>query len=213
MSATTSNDDRGDRPRRTPPWPRAAAANGGRPPRPAANHRGRRPRGQRDSLTLNDLDDLDLRIIELLQENGRRSNVAMAQQLGVAEATVRHRIERLLADGFIRIAAVINPRRTNYQVDALIAIRVERHRALPVGDWLARFPNVVYVGYTTGRHDLLVEALFESDEELFEFLTEKLSIPRGITQTETSHVLRTVKINYDWRLPLRRRSPGRHGRR
>ena len=166
---------------------------------------GRRVRwvhGAQDSLTVHDLDDLDRKIIEHLQGNGRLSNAAIARALGVTEATVRHRIERLISNGFIRITAVINPRKTAYQVDVIIWVRLERGKARASAERIAQFPNVVYVGLTTGRYDLLVEALFESDEELFEFLTSKLSRSLGVTQSETYHVLRTVKINYDWKLPL-----------
>jgi Lrp/AsnC family transcriptional regulator for asnA, asnC and gidA len=120
----------------------------------------------------------------------------------VTETTIRNRIERLTSEGFIRIAAVIDPRKTAYRVDAVIWMRLDRSRATQTARRIAEFPNVVYVGHTTGRYDLLVEALFESDEELFHFLTRKLSGSLGITRSETYHVLRADKINYDWKLPL-----------
>lgn len=157
--------------------------------------------------TVHDLDELDRLIIEQLQANGRQSNAAIARTFGVTETTVRNRIERLTSEGFIRIAAVIDPRRTAYRVDAVIWMRLDRSRATETARRIAEFPNVVYVGHTTGRYDLLVEALFESDEELFNFLTRKLSGSLGITQSETYHVLRTDKINYDWKLPLNDRLP------
>jgi Lrp/AsnC family transcriptional regulator for asnA, asnC and gidA len=161
-----------------------------------------RRRDGRAALTIHDLDDLDRQIVAHLQENGRRSNVAIARALRVTETTVRHRIERLIAGGFIRIAAVIDPRRTAYQVDAIIWAELERGRALGAAEAIARLPNVVYVGLTTGRYDVLIEALFETDDELFEFLTRKLSRRIGIVRSETYRVIRTVKINYDWKVPL-----------
>jgi Lrp/AsnC family transcriptional regulator, regulator for asnA, asnC and gidA len=154
------------------------------------------------AVTTKDLDALDRQIIDHLQEDGRRSNVAIARVLGVTETTIRHRIDRLISDGFIRIAAVIDPRKTPYLTDAMIWIRLERGKAREAGEHLAALPNVVYVAYTAGRYDMLVEALFESDERLFEFLTAVLSKVPGVLQNETYHVLQTVKINYDWKLPL-----------
>jgi Lrp/AsnC family transcriptional regulator for asnA, asnC and gidA len=154
------------------------------------------------AVTTKDLDVLDRRIIDQLQEDGRRSNVAIARVLGVTETTIRHRIDRLIAKGFIRIAAVIDPRKTPYLTDAMIWIRLERGHAREAGEHLAALPNVVYVAYTAGRYDMLIEALFESDEQLFEFLTGTLAKIPGVLQNETYHVLQTVKINYDWKLPL-----------
>jgi Lrp/AsnC family transcriptional regulator, regulator for asnA, asnC and gidA len=154
------------------------------------------------AVTTKDLDALDRRIIDQLQDDGRRSNVAIARALGVTEATIRNRIDRLVSNGFIRIAAVIDPRKTPYLTDAMIWIRLERGRAREAGEHLASLPNVVYVAYTAGRYDMLIEALFESDDDLFEFLHGTLSKVRGVLQSETYHVLHTVKINYDWKLPL-----------
>jgi Lrp/AsnC family transcriptional regulator for asnA, asnC and gidA len=160
-----------------------------------------------NAVTTKDLDALDRRIIDQLQEDGRRSNVAIGRVLGVTETTIRHRIDRLISHGFIRIAAVIDPRKTPYLTDAMIWIRLERGKAREAGEHLAALPNVVYVAYTAGRYDMLIEALFESDELLFEFLTEKLAKVPGVLQSETYHVLQTVKINYDWKLPLDSGSP------
>jgi Lrp/AsnC family transcriptional regulator for asnA, asnC and gidA len=166
------------------------------------------------AVTTKDLDVLDRRIIDQLQEDGRRSNVAIARELGVTETTIRHRIDRLIANGFIRIAAVIDPRKTPYLTDAMIWIRLERGRSQEAAAHLATLPNVVYVAFTAGRYDMLVEALFESDEQLFEFLTETLGKTPGVLQSETYHVLQTVKINYDWKPPLDHHGsigPGRSG--
>jgi Lrp/AsnC family transcriptional regulator for asnA, asnC and gidA len=154
-------------------------------------------------LTVLDLDPLDRRIIAQLQDNGRRSNAAIARTVGVTETTIRNRIERLVANGFIRITAVIDPRRTPYQVDALIWMRLDRGRkAARAAERIAELPNVVYAAYTSGRYDLLIEALFQSDTALFEFLSSPFLASQGIAHSETCHVLRTVKINYDWKLPL-----------
>jgi len=160
------------------------------------------------AVTTKDLDALDRRIIDQLQDDGRRSNVAIARALGVTEATIRNRIDRLVSNGFIRIAAVIDPRKTPYLTDAMIWIRLERGRAREAGEHLAALPNVVYVAYTAGRYDMLIEALFESDDQLVEFLHGTLSKVPGVLQSETYHVLHTVKINYDWRLPLDLERPG-----
>lgn len=155
-----------------------------------------------DGRVLDDLDSVDLAIVTLLQEQGRTTNAHIARVLGVSEPTVRKRIDRLVADEIIKLVAVLNPRKTGYQTDVLIGIRVEPGNLLTVGEALSRREEVVYLGYTTGRHDILVEMLFRDDEALFEFLNRQLPAVGSIVSTETYHVLRTGKINYDWKLPM-----------
>ena len=154
-----------------------------------------------DGRVLDDLDSIDLAIIRLLQEQGRTTNAHVARVLGVSEPTVRKRIDRLVQDEIIKVVAVLNPGKTGYQTDVLIGISVEPGNLLSVGEALSRREEVVYLGYTTGRHDILVEMIFRDNEGLFEFLDERLPALGPIVSTETYHVLRTGKINYDWKLP------------
>lgn len=153
--------------------------------------------------TINDLDRADIAILRLLEQDGRIPTAQMARTLGISEPTVRKRMERLFADDIIKVVAVYNPRKTSYAADALIMVRVMPGHLQSVGKMLASHESVVYLGYTTGRSDIVVEALFENDEALFRFLDEELPTFGGIVSTETAHVLRTEKINYDWKLPAR----------
>lgn len=170
-----------------------------------ARRNGGRVNAHQSPVTIQDLDDLDHGIIAQLQEDGRRSNVAIARSLHVTETTVRHRIDRLISGGFIRITAVIDPRKTAYRVDAMIWAELDRTHFLKTAERLATIDNVVYVGLTSGRYDVLIEALFETDDELVEFLATKMTRAMGIVRSETYHVLRTLKINYDWKVPLNHR--------
>lgn len=150
---------------------------------------------------LDDLDEADIAIVRLLQAHGRTPNAHIARELGLSEATIRKRIERLFQDEVIKVTAVLNPRKTGYATDVLIGIRVEPGTLLEVGEVLAAMDEVVYLGYVTGRFDILVEMLFRDDEALFNFIERELPSIGGVVSTETSHVLRTGKINYDWELP------------
>ena len=154
-----------------------------------------------EGRVLDDVDSIDLAIIRLLQEQGRTTNAHIARVLGVSEPTVRKRIDRLTLDGIIKVVAVLNAGTTGYRTDVIIGIRVEPGSLLSVGEALSRREEVVYLGYTTGRHDILVEMLFRDNEALFEFLDGHLPELGPIVSTETYHVLRTGKINYDWKLP------------
>ncbi|MGH2617748.1 MAG: Lrp/AsnC family transcriptional regulator [Thermomicrobiales bacterium] len=151
-----------------------------------------------------DLDELDLQIIRLLQEDGRFSNVAIARRTGVSEPTVRKRVERMIQDGIIRVTAVLNPRTAGYNAGAIIGIRTYPGRAQEVAEQLLPLNEVVYLGYITGRFDLLVELLLPDEEQMLTFLTRRLGDFPGIDTIETFHILRADKINYDWKLPEER---------
>nr|MBC7246084.1 response regulator [Chloroflexota bacterium] len=148
-----------------------------------------------------EIDELDRRIIAFLQLDGRASNVEIARALGVAEATVRKRIERLLSEGVMRIAAVPSVNRLGLEVETVILLKVDPTRALRIGEQLAEMREVRAVRYTTGEYDLIVEAAFPSNDDLLHFLTNRLiSIP-GIQSTIISHVLKNIKQSCDWILP------------
>jgi Lrp/AsnC family transcriptional regulator for asnA, asnC and gidA len=150
---------------------------------------------------LDDLDDTDVAIVRLLQDNGRVPNAQIARELGVSEPTVRKRIDWLFRDEVIKVVAVLNPRTAGYATDVVVGIRVAPGALLEVGEVLARRDEVVYLGYVTGRYDIIVEMLFRDDEALFAFLHRTVPGIGGVVSTETYHVLRTGKINYDWELP------------
>src|SRR5216683_6648791 len=151
--------------------------------------------------TLQDLDVVDLRIISMLQENGRCSNIEMARIIGCSEPTIRKRLEKLVADEILKVIAVLNPRKTGYNVDIIMGIRTKPGKMLEVGEQLARMNEVVYVGYVSGRYDIIAEFLYRNHSELLTFLTECLASFEDIVSTESFHVLHTAKINYDWKLP------------
>jgi len=144
------------------------------------------------------LDELDRRIINLLRPNARQSSASIARVVGVSEPTVRTRVDRLIARGAILPMARVNPAAIGFPVDAMVGIRVVRGFAKGVGARLAAMENVSYVGYTTGSFDLLIEAHLPDNEGLYTFLNEDLEKIEGIAHTETWHILRTDKVNFEW---------------
>jgi len=147
------------------------------------------------------MDELDRRIIAFLQLDGRASNVEIARALGIAEAPVRKRIERLLGEGVIRIVAIPSVDKLGLEVETVILLKVEPAQALRIGEQLAAMKEVRAVRYTTGEYDLIVEAVFPSNEDLLHFLTNRLASIPGIRATATSYVLKSIKQSCDWILP------------
>lgn len=147
------------------------------------------------------LDDLDRALIKLLQENGRRSNTDMARSLNVTEATIRNRVARLIDDQLINIVAVPTPHAVGMTVSAIMGISVQLPHLGHVADVLVSYSEVRYVGMSTGRFDIIVEAFFADHEHLLEFLADQLGTLEGISAVETSLILRVPKFSYEWELP------------
>ena len=145
-----------------------------------------------------EMDELDRRIMRLLRPNARRSYASIARAIGVSEPTVRNRVDRMIKSGAIFPMARVNPAAIGFPVDAMVGIRVNRGYAKGVGARLAAMENVAYVAYTTGSFDMLIEAHLPDNEGLYKFLNEDLEEIAGIAYTETWHILRTDKTNFEW---------------
>jgi len=141
------------------------------------------------------IDDLDRRIIEALQGNGRESFRSIAAQLGVSEATVRARYARLCADDILQVVAVTNPLGLGFD-QALVGIRVNGSPEA-VADEIATWPEADYVVITAGQFDLVVEVVSATRRELLD-LTNRMRALHGVVSTETFLYLEMVKQLYDW---------------
>jgi Lrp/AsnC family transcriptional regulator for asnA, asnC and gidA len=148
-----------------------------------------------------EVDSTDRRIIALLQSDGRMSNVDIARSVGVAEATVRKRVDRLLKEGVIRVVAVPAVDRLGLEVETIIMLRVDLSQVQQIGEQLAAMNEVRSAKYATGEYDIVLEAVFPSDAQLLDFLTRRMARIRGIYATATSHVLKSIKEGCDWLLP------------
>jgi Lrp/AsnC family transcriptional regulator for asnA, asnC and gidA len=148
------------------------------------------------------LDDLDLRIVGLLQENGRRTTAEISRIVGVSQSTVKNRIDRLLQNGAVKVLAVINPEQLGFPVDVFIGITTDPDRAIEVGNALLKLPQVYWVGHMTGRYDVLVEVALHDPADLFEFVTRQVGSIPGVRSTETALVMHQTKWRpAEWRLP------------
>jgi Lrp/AsnC family transcriptional regulator for asnA, asnC and gidA len=147
------------------------------------------------------LDSVDRQIIYILQHDGRTSNVEIARQVGVSEATVRKRLDRLITEGTVRITAVPNAARLGFSTIAFMAINADLARVAQIADQIAQLPEVRAIHLTAGECTLIVEAWFMSSDDLLQFMTEHIGAIAGIRRTTTSHVLRTIKDGSQWIVP------------
>jgi len=147
------------------------------------------------------IDAMDRKIIALLQEDGRMSNTEIARRLGVAEGTIRRRLDRLVSEDFIKIAAIPNPFRVGMGTVALIHLDVELTHLEEVAARLVEMPCVRVVAYATGESDIVVEAIFSSNQDLLVFLKDRIPRIPGIRNAHTSILLKLLKRSYEWELP------------
>ena len=142
------------------------------------------------------MDDLDRKIIELLQINGRASNARIARAVGVSEGTVRRRLRRLVQDEIIRVVAVPDPEKMGLSTVALIGIQADPDKLDDVAERLAALPETQYVSLTTGSFDLFIWVALLSSEELGNFLRHRVGVVTGVRRTETFVNLVIVKKGY-----------------
>ena len=143
------------------------------------------------------LDEVSKAIIEQRQQDGRRSYAAIGKVVGLSEAAVRQRVQRLLDAGVMQVVAVTDPLELGFARQAMIGIRVQGPLE-PVADALAALPEVDDVVVTAGSYDLLVEAVCESDEHLLELISEKIRSIDSVSSTETFMYLKLHKQTYSW---------------
>jgi len=143
------------------------------------------------------LDNVSKAIIEHLQADGRRSYSSIAKSVGLSEAAVRQRVQRLLDSDVMQIVAVTDPLQIGFNRQAMVGIRVEGDTQL-VADRLADMSEVDYVVTTAGSFDLLVEVVCEDDDELLDLLSRRIRTLPGVASTETFVYLKLNKQHYDW---------------
>jgi Lrp/AsnC family transcriptional regulator for asnA, asnC and gidA len=156
------------------------------------------PRARPAGRPGDDVSDLDKRIIEHLQQDGRRPFTQIAADLGVSEAAVRARTNRLVERGILQVVGVTDPLKLGFQQMAMIGIRCQADKLMEVAARVAEFPEVDYVVITAGTYDILIETVCEDNEGLLRFLAERLRTIDGVRDTETFVYLRMVKQSYQW---------------
>lgn len=143
------------------------------------------------------IDTIDELIIAELQQDGRRPYTQLAKRVGLSEAAIRQRVQRLLDTGLMQIVAVTDPMRLGFHRAAMVGIKVDGD-IRKVAEKLSTFDEVVYVVLTAGTVDLLAEVVVSDDEALLELLNDRIRRIPGVQTTETSIYLNLYKQTYQW---------------
>ena len=149
-------------------------------------------------------DKIDIKIVNLLLEDGRMPASEIARRLGeISERAVRYRIDRMVNDGVIRISAVARPQAFGLTTIADVWMDVESDRILEVARKLAEFDNVSYVACGIGESDVSIQIVAKDTAEIYQFVTEVVRKVPGVRKTTTSIVPLILKDVYQWRIPER----------
>jgi Lrp/AsnC family transcriptional regulator for asnA, asnC and gidA len=139
------------------------------------------------------LDSLDQQLISYLQADGRTPYTTLAAELGVAEATVRKRVNRLIDSGVLRIVGVTSRERLGLRTQAIVGVKVDGDSVERVITQLQPLDMVRYIGVAAGEFDLILELVAASNEELFTFLTRTLRDIPGVVASQTSLIMKVCK--------------------
>ena len=131
------------------------------------------------------MDDLDIKIIGILQRDGRASNAHIARNVAVSEGTIRRRLKRLLQDEVISIVGVPDPEVLGYATEALIGVQVDPDKIDSVAETLKTLHEATWVAITTGAYDVFMWVIIHSADELGIFLRTKVGPTPGVRRTET----------------------------
>lgn len=143
------------------------------------------------------MDEVSKLIIEQLQQDGRRSYAAIGKAVGLSEAAVRQRVQRLLDSGMVQIVAVTDPLQLGFLRQAMVGVNVSGD-AQEVADELAEIEEVEYVVVTAGSFDLLVEIVCRDDDQLLEIINRRIRSLEHVTSTESFVYLKLRKQTYAW---------------
>lgn len=152
---------------------------------------------KRPSKNKTPLDDIDNQLIQVLQIDGRKSYADLAPLVGLSQAAVRQRVNRLMELDVIQIVGVTDPLALGFNVVAMIGITAEGDLEV-VADRLCEIDRSDYVVITAGRYDLLLELTCEDSDHLLAILNDEIRTIPGVTHAEAFTYLKLHKQTYAW---------------
>ena len=140
------------------------------------------------------LDPIDLKILVLLQEDGRRSYSEIASEIGRTEVTIRRRVRRLINEGIItRFTVVLDPLKIGRSISAIVRVKAQMKKATAIADTVKEYEEVTEAYFLDGACGVMLKVTVDSLSKLKDFLENRLGRVDGVGEVETCIVLETVK--------------------
>ena len=143
------------------------------------------------------LDDVDKAIIRELQVDGRMAYAQLSPKVGLSQAAVRQRVNRLLERGVFQIVAVSDPLSLGLTTQAMVGITVTGD-VRGVAATVAAMGESEYVLITTGRYDVLAELLCTDNDALLDLVNDRIRVIDGVAATEVFSILKMEKLTFSW---------------
>jgi Lrp/AsnC family transcriptional regulator, regulator for asnA, asnC and gidA len=148
------------------------------------------------------IDNTDYQIVDFLMLDGRMPASDIARNIGgISERVVRYRIERMVAQGVIRIRAIPNPKELGFSVVADVFIEADASMIQEVADKLVAYEFISYVACSIGERDISVQVVAHNSDDVYRFATDIIGKIPGVRKTTTSIVPIVLKDVYDWKIP------------
>lgn len=144
------------------------------------------------------LDSIDQQIVSLLKNDGRMPFTSIASTLGIAESTVRKRVNDMVDTGALKITAIVDPRVLEKTTAAVVGLHIEGSKVDEIVQRLNTYAQVTYIAACAGMYDLIIKINVSCTEELYDFLSNELRKIEGIKSSETSLVMKICKEVYPY---------------
>jgi Lrp/AsnC family transcriptional regulator for asnA, asnC and gidA len=154
------------------------------------------------------IDEIDIKIANLLVDDGRLSSAEIARQVGgISERAARYRIERMIREGTIQVRAIANPNFAGFTVMANVWLQVDADTIGEVARRLGDFPCITQISNSIGEVDLSLVVVGRDAAEVYEFVTQVIGKTPGVRKTTTSIVPQVLKAAHEWKFPTHPNRP------
>ena len=148
------------------------------------------------------MDDIDRKILNLLQDNYKISYQELSKKVGLAASTIHNRVQNMLDSGIIKeFDTIIDPFKVGFETIAVLGLSVDPLKMNDVAKKISSYEQVQLVGTTTGDHDIIVKIFEKNDKSLWRFINEKIKTIDGIKpQMDVSSFIDVFKMTYKFRI-------------
>ena len=152
----------------------------------------------KSTLDVIKMDDVDKKILNLLQENYRISYQELSEKLGKAASTIHNRVQNMINEGIIKeFDTIIDPFKVGFDANAILGISVNPLRIHEVAKEIASFKQVQLVATSTGDHDIIVRVIETDEKSLWRFIKNKIKTIEGVKpQMDVSSFIDIYKMTH-----------------
>ena len=141
------------------------------------------------------LDRISAAIVDSMRSDGRKPYAAIAKEVGVSEATVRQRVQRLIEQGHMQVVTVTNPLSRGHYTSMLL-VKVDGD-IVRISQKLSALPEVTFAVAVAGVHDIVIEVMCRNGEHLLSVINDSIRTIDEVSAVETLVYLKLLKLSYE----------------